>query len=632
MSDTKSDGQTDITTSSGIMLNTVSGLPDVDVIAFLNRGVPVAEYTSPYKSSIDLIGQRGPRGEKGDPGDDGVRGQRWISLTLDQNDKIANIISQIKNVSDVLTGDFIIDTVSNDVYILLSPTQPEYLCNLKGKASDLLEDAKSILSENYVLQETDATKMLVFGLSDKQQTLYIPDDTTSFDIGATVLAVQSTESKVLIDSSAVTLVSAFRQETRRQGSVVFLTKIAPNTWTLYGDLKYNANDIVLDASNISCSLLVKTFEDALKAGAGYQQDTLPEKRSVFAKRYVDIKATVVNIAASQNGTTLVITDNLGNLYTSTDSGTTLVHHAELGTQAWANVATNISGNVMCAVAKGAHVCVSRDFGVTWEIQTSLGAADWTDVAVAGSKIAVCADGGYIYLSDDSGVTWVKQTNVGAAWAQSSINAPDSWTSVSMTADGNKIVAIDGIYIAFSTDSGITWTTKLHNTGIGYPLGRVRIGHNSVGQNTIVLFNQSESNRTDANLYTSIDNFTTFTKRTFLEDSTLVTSKRIKTLSVTSAGDTLVLFRDGKVFSCTADGVVEAMLPDRCVCAMQSYIVSSMGPTSFYTVCATIDEIVTRASTTWVTACNSVNTLPDKNALMKLVVSNRRKRCSSVCAR
>jgi hypothetical protein len=119
-----------------------------------------------------------------------------------------------------------------------------------------------------------------------------------------------------------------------------------------------------------------------------------------------------------------------------------------------------------------RVYTSTDFGVSWTLQpgSDIGYSPqysyWSmaslDCSSDGTKIVAGGTRGinnsgiginYIYTSTDSGVTWTQRQNSG----------PGTFTSVSSSVDGNKLVGAD-FYgnndngrIVTSTDAGATWT-------------------------------------------------------------------------------------------------------------------------------------------------------------------------------
>jgi hypothetical protein len=267
MSTTISDGTTDVTSnSSGSSINTVSGLPTIDGSAYSTRGIPLSEYSTPNKSSIDLVGLRGPQGKKGDVGATGARGARWIPLALDQTSKITSIVAQIASISDVLKGDYVLDTVSSDVFVLTTLITPEYITNIKGKKSDIITSVQQILIQNYTLQSSDASTMLSATYSSASTSIVLPNDSVPIDIGATVFFIQQTIRPILfVEGDGVSIVTSYKKETRKNGSVAIATKIGSNKWALFGDLKYIDMDKVIDVSNVSYSGVspVLIFENAL---------------------------------------------------------------------------------------------------------------------------------------------------------------------------------------------------------------------------------------------------------------------------------------------------------------------------------------------------------------------------------
>ena len=80
-----------------------------------------------------------------------------------------------------------------------------------------------------------------------------------------------------------------------------------------------------------------------------------------------------------------------------------------------------------------------------------GRADWCSIAASsdGAKIAAVPRSGFIYVSLDGSATWAKCDPSGA-------DSPKDWEHVSISTDGNKILAStrDQLYLSF--DEGSTW--------------------------------------------------------------------------------------------------------------------------------------------------------------------------------
>lgn len=137
------------------------------------------------------------------------------------------------------------------------------------------------------------------------------------------------------------------------------------------------------------------------------------------------------------------------------------------------VACSADGSVIVAGSFGGPICVSTNWGVTWQANSPN--EDWDSVASSadGTKlVGVCTltddTNGYgdstIFTSTDSGTTWTAQN-----WTTDT-NHFINWAWVASSADGSKLVALAtpeggfsssdparaniGIYL--STDSGVSW--------------------------------------------------------------------------------------------------------------------------------------------------------------------------------
>jgi|GEM_PF-449824 len=150
------------------------------------------------------------------------------------------------------------------------------------------------------------------------------------------------------------------------------------------------------------------------------------------------------LACSADGTKLVSVIPGGQIYISSDSGTTWTPRGT--TQNWSSVASSADGSKLVAVVAGGQIYISSDSGTTWTpTATSQG---WLSVASSadGSKLVAVVTGGQIYISSDSGTTWTPK------------GTTQLWHSVASSADGSKLVAVvNGGQIYISSDSGTTWT-------------------------------------------------------------------------------------------------------------------------------------------------------------------------------
>jgi hypothetical protein len=179
------------------------------------------------------------------------------------------------------------------------------------------------------------------------------------------------------------------------------------------------------------------------------------------------------IASNSDGTILTAFKTTGEIYGSSDSGTTWTPRTvglPTGAQ-WQSIACSYNGAkvVVCSgrnnTAGGSFVYTSSDYGVSWVLRTSglpssSGIVDYRSVASSsdGTKLLVTAYWNrYIFRSTDSGATW---TNIAINFIY--------WNAVACSADGQTIYAAaneDYIYKAtISTGGSASWV-QCNNTGV-----------------------------------------------------------------------------------------------------------------------------------------------------------------------
>ena len=163
----------------------------------------------------------------------------------------------------------------------------------------------------------------------------------------------------------------------------------------------------------------------------------------------------LSIASSSDGTKLAAVENVGYVYTSTDSGATWSQQIGSGSRAWRSIASSSDGTKLAAVVSGdsgGYIYTSTNSGATWTEQTNSGSKTWRSIASSsdGTKLAAVVLNEYIYTSIDSGATWSQRTVAGSR----------EWRSIASSSDGTKLAAVgNGGYIYTSTDSGATWSQQ-----------------------------------------------------------------------------------------------------------------------------------------------------------------------------
>lgn len=176
----------------------------------------------------------------------------------------------------------------------------------------------------------------------------------------------------------------------------------------------------------------------------------PNKTNAFGPA-----GTYASIAASLDGTKLILGTIGGSLYTSSDAGVTWIERTAAGSGTWYGVASSSDGTKLVASNYGGYIYTSADSGVTWTPQTGIGTDNWnfTSVSSDGTQLLVFShDTMAFQMSTDSGATWHTRTRTGL---------PDFPESMSFSSDGTKIVATIGCCghtsLYRSTDSGLTWS-------------------------------------------------------------------------------------------------------------------------------------------------------------------------------
>jgi hypothetical protein len=168
------------------------------------------------------------------------------------------------------------------------------------------------------------------------------------------------------------------------------------------------------------------------------------------------------IAASADSTHVVASVYGGQIFTSSDSGTTWTAQASVSAN-WRAVASSADGAKLVAAIGGGSIYTSGDFGVSWTAQSAptigweslASSADGTKLFAAGFDFN--AQVGRVYVSSDSGATW----------SLANLASPDQWSSIAASADGSHVVLVGSRFnngvigdIYVSSNSGGAWTLGL----------------------------------------------------------------------------------------------------------------------------------------------------------------------------
>jgi hypothetical protein len=233
--------------------------------------------------------------------------------------------------------------------------------------------------------------------------------------------------------------------------------------------------------------------------------------SVLAQTWTPGNTTSQNweaVASSADGSRL-IAGGLSWFYgISTNSGGTWITNTEpqFGSSfgSWSAVAASADGTEFAGVNFSA-IWISTNSGVAWFSNNVAGVSYFASVALsADGKKIVAVDGnnsspGLIYVSTNSGVT-----------VTPTLSPTNNWKSVASSADGTKLVAAtttsQGGLIYASTDSGLTWAPT------GAPTNNywAAIASSADGTKLVAASSSVSAPGANGNIYTSTNFGTTWT--------------------------------------------------------------------------------------------------------------------------
>ena len=146
------------------------------------------------------------------------------------------------------------------------------------------------------------------------------------------------------------------------------------------------------------------------------------------------------IAGPSNGN-IYISSNYGSTWTSTNTG--------VGNKNYSGIAISASGQYQTAIGVN-FIYISSDYGKNWILTVSSLASGFVAMSASGQYQTAVVTGGYIYISRNYGLTWSQDTSVGSIY---------DWLGVAMSASGQyQIASILGGNIYISTNYGVTWTS------------------------------------------------------------------------------------------------------------------------------------------------------------------------------
>ena len=199
-----------------------------------------------------------------------------------------------------------------------------------------------------------------------------------------------------------------------------------------------------------------------------------------------------SITSSSDGSHLTAIANGGDIWTSTNGGTSWTNdtagNSTMSGQYWYSIASSSDGSHLTAVVFGGDVWASTSGGTSWTNDTTGNSAmsgqSWQSIASSsnGSVLAAVVFGGDIWTSTNGGLNWTNDTTGNSAMSG------QNWTSIASSSDGSHLATVASggdIWIAYdaslvtpvasssndtsnpSSSSNFT-KTKAPNTGYGTP--------------------------------------------------------------------------------------------------------------------------------------------------------------------
>ena len=179
------------------------------------------------------------------------------------------------------------------------------------------------------------------------------------------------------------------------------------------------------------------------------------------------------VASSSDGSRIAAISTNGQVWTSTNSGTTWESHTALNAlnlTTWQNIVTNASGETLTVASGNGSVYSSGDFGTTWtatNLLPSFGVSSLYGVTTS-------ADGKILAVSDFGTNKVLVSTNSGLSWSNEGPSGPvtGNFWNVVLSGDGLTLAAIASAGNIWTATYSPTTTPKWtwHDTGISSSSG------------------------------------------------------------------------------------------------------------------------------------------------------------------
>jgi hypothetical protein len=169
--------------------------------------------------------------------------------------------------------------------------------------------------------------------------------------------------------------------------------------------------------------------------------------------YLELKSAGDWFRCSLNGAYIIIGEDGGRLYTSSDYGVNWTERQPAGNDNFRWLSCSVSGAYMIAGAKGGRLWTSSNYGVDWTERRPAEEnddKDWYCCFVNGAYMIAGISSGRLYTSANYGVDWTERIPA--------VDDDYSWTSCSING-AYMIAGQSGGRLYTSPDYGVNWTER-----------------------------------------------------------------------------------------------------------------------------------------------------------------------------
>jgi len=251
----------------------------------------------------------------------------------------------------------------------------------------------------------------------------------------------------------------------------------------------------------------------------------------YGKLWTDVTTGVLAnqkwlaVSISIDGKYQTAIEELGDIYISSDHGSTWSVTTNIGQEVSNSVAISTSGQYQTA-SNGKNIYVSSDYGATWTNVLSYGKADFfVAISLNGQYQTLISAGDAMYRSSDYGATWTAFSDDTHELYYSVLGFPTGGVTMSYNGQYQTIVS-ENIY--YSSDYGVTWNTT---TDINTNDQRDWDDHNWMGVDMSSDGQYQSAVEVTGEIYVSVDYGSTWDKI----DEAVVTDKQWQGISVSASG-------------------------------------------------------------------------------------------------